>query len=192
MIESLSSGNFSNFSHSFIGDIYHQTSKWGTLYKYLQRCKIGENYEEIVIKTMWNRIKEINPNFSAEDFLELSKTFKEDSVCTRTHMTNDRDFFEDDILNDIGLNNRHFLDPTYSVAMALKYYHEAIGINSEGEEYKEMIKGMYIVNDDVSNGMQNFWLALERYTMNCGVIDKKMNRLRKYYRESLSHGPKTT
>ena len=139
MVEILSSGKFSNYSHSFVGDAYHQISKWAELYEYM-----------------------------------------DEKESIRKH-------YKSEILNDIGAGNRHFLDPAYSAAMALKYYHKAIGINSEKEEYKEMIRGIYIVNDDISNGMQCFSLALERYTMNCGVIEKKMDKLREYYKESLSH-----
>jgi hypothetical protein len=46
---------------------------------------------------------------------------------------------------------------------------------------------MYIIDDDITNGMHNFSLALERYTINCGVIEDKMNKLKKYYKESLSY-----
>ena len=71
--------------------------------------------------------------------------------------------------------------------MALRHYHKALEVHNEGKEYKEMIKEMYIIDDDISDGMQNFALALERYTMNCGVIEKKMEILRKYYKDSLGY-----
>ncbi|MCL2415029.1 MAG: tetratricopeptide repeat protein [Bacteroidales bacterium] len=190
IVEILSSSRFSTYSHSFIGNIYHQISKWATLYQHiyavLPKYNNGSQDEdiELFIKREVKRMGEISQT-EKEDFEKGIKEIvgklsnKEINIMTR------RDF-ETSILNDIGDGNRHFLVPVYSVAMVLKYYHKAIGINSEGKEYKDMINEMYIVDDDISNGMHNFSLALERYTMNCGVIKKKMDWLRENYEEQLS------
>jgi len=145
IVEILSSGKFSNFSHSFIGDIYHQISKWATFY---QRTFLY---------------------LTDKEYIMLSKNL------------------ENNILNDLGAGNRHFLEPTYSVRMAIRHYRKALEVHNEGREYKEMIKKMYIIDDDITNGMHNFSLALERYTINCGVIDEKMRKLKAYYKESLSY-----
>ena len=201
IVETLSSGGFYNFSHSFIGDIYHQISKWATLYKYTDAIlpKYNTNHKGDIdnflkkeINTMKNRMITFGKIFDStaeskfKDIVrEISNLLMNKKINKEIEIT-DRDF-ETEILNDIGTGNRHFLNPTYSVAMTLKYYHKAIRINSEGKEYKEMIKKMYIIDDDITNGMQNFSLALERYTMNCGIIEKKMDMLRKYYSESLCH-----
>jgi len=195
IVEILSSGSFSNFSHSFIGDIYHQISKWATLYQcfYTILKKSDKRPIEFFIDRIGDKILERstimgntldNVEEFKDDFKELVENVAE--MLKKEKLTDDR-AFETDILDDIGIGNRQFLVPIYSVAMALKHYHKAIGVNSGGKEYKEMIKEMYIVDDDISNGMHNFWLALERYSMNCTVIEKKMDKLRKYYKESLSH-----
>ena len=196
IIEILSSSSFSNFSHSFIGDTYHQISKWATLYQcfYTVLKKSDKRSIESFIGRIGDKILERNTIMGntlgneegfKDDFKKLVENVVE--MLKKEELTDDR-AFETDILDDIGIGNRQFLVPIYSVAMALKHYHKAIGINSGGKEYKEMVKEMYIVDDDISNGMHNFWLALERYTMNCGVIEKKMDKLREYHKDSLSHG----
>jgi len=213
IVEALTSGEFSHFSHSFIGDIYHKISKWATLYqytfavlrKYSPKHQVDDDikvFKQKACNTMWKRrialenildTKEARTEF---DNLPKIKDFIDDDNGTVDKVSNilksevvkisDRSF-ETDILNDIGTGSRHFLLPNYSIAMALKYYHCAIRVNRDGKEYKEMVKKMYITGDDITNGMHNFSLALERYAMNCGVIKEKMNMLRKYYKHSLSH-----
>ena len=186
IVEILSSGRLSNFSNSFTGDIYHQISKWATLY-YLTRGLLKYHSDfEIFIKNEINKMCKRNNIFSDnldEQQVAYRKKFFEagDTLRNRAAMT-DNDF-EHSILDDIGQGNRHFLGPSYSVAMALKHYHNAIELHSEGKEYREMIREMYIVDDDISNGMHNFSLALERYTMNRGLIEKKIKMLRAYYKD---------
>ncbi len=203
----LSSDKLSNFSNGFIGDIYHQISKWATLYQltsnvlpkyYGVNKKDLEKFKKQEIKTTRNRkvIFEniLNPEEKQTEFtisfknVNFRKNFDDVFKKLENEEITDR-VFETNILNDIGTGNRHFLVPNYSAAMALRHYHKAIEIHSEGKEYKEMIKKMYIIDDDISNGMHNFALALERYTMNCGVIEEKMKMLRKYYKNSLSYPP---
>jgi len=201
IIEILPSGMLSNFSYSFTGDIYHQISKWATLYQ-LTYAVLGKYYERsekdieifqkreiekmhvrkndfgITDKEFGNKIKKFYENI--EDVSKKFKIFSKDSVLKDNAFTRS-------ILNDIGEGNRHFLVPNYSIAMALKYYHKAIELHSEGKEYREMMREMYIIDDDISNGMHCFSLALERYAMNRGLIEEKMQKLRIYYKDSLSY-----
>jgi hypothetical protein len=46
---------------------------------------------------------------------------------------------------------------------------------------------MFILHDDISNGIHSFSLALERYTINCGMIKEKIDKLSKHYGDSLSY-----
>ena len=203
IIEIVSSSKFSNYSHSFIGDIYLQLSKWATLYRLtgviLPQYKNIGIFKDHEIKMMWNRKQELKTTNAQEEYSEFGKSkeiksFKKNITTVSEELNNPEIItyqgFEDNILNDIGTGNRHFLVPNYSIAMALKHYHKAIDINSEGKEYKEMIRKMYIIDDDISNGMHNFSLALERYTMNCEVIQKRIDILQKMYKHSLSYSLK--
>ena len=198
IIEILSSNKFSNFSHSFIGDIYHQISKWATLYQltyhilpqYSDNKKERKVFIDKGINTMKKRRKYIIGDIvtSVEIYINrFERIVNElyDNIRKKTSTTNK--VFETNILNDIGTGNRHFLVPNYSIAMTLRHYSKATEVHSEGKEYKEMIKKMYIINDDISNGMHNFSLALERYSMNCRLIESKIEFLRKYYKDSLSY-----
>jgi len=197
IIEILSSGKFSKFSHSFIGDIYHQISQWATLYQltnhilpqYTENKRDIEIFIDKEINTMKRRHKDIEgKDISNGDFklffdnVKYIKKIFEDQQSSITSKV-----FESNILDDIGTGNRRFLVPNYSIAMALRHYRKATEVHHEGKEYKEMIKKMYIIDDDISNGMHNFALALERYTLNSELIEKKMEFLRKYYKDSLSY-----
>lgn len=79
------------------------------------------------------------------------------------------------------MNIRHDMDDAtihhvflnYSAEMAIKYYRAARGVNSEGQEYKNMINSMYILDDDLRNDTCQSNLADERYLLNCGIINNK-------------------
>jgi hypothetical protein len=207
IVEVLSSCKFSNFSHRFIGDIYFQISKWATIYR-LTHAVLPKYHKERdekdinifidkEIETMWDRkviLKDINPtaDIVKEEFKESGNilTFECNVRCIcRTlkecEMTDK--ILETNILDDIGSGNHHFLIPNYSVAIALKHYRKATETHNEGKEYKEMIRKMYIIDDDISNGMHDFTLALERYAFNCEDFEQEIQKMRKYYKASLSY-----
>jgi len=90
------------------------------------------------------------------------------------------------------MNLRHELDDetihhiytNYSAEMAIKYYLAARGENSEGIEYKNLIYGMYVLDDDLRNDTCQANLADERYLLNCGIISCKRKEIRNFYEKS--------
>ena len=90
------------------------------------------------------------------------------------------------------MNLRHELDDetihhiytNYSAEMAVKYYLAARGENSEGIEYKNLIYGMYVLDDDLRNDTSQANLADERYLLNSGIISCKRKEIQKFYEKS--------
>lgn len=66
-------------------------------------------------------------------------------------------------------NNNKFLRKTYLQAMSDMYLKKAESIHTEGAEYKEFIKTMYLLDDDLQNDTCQFYFALER----CKINDKE-------------------
>ena len=73
--------------------------------------------------------------------------------------------------------NINYLSSNYNYEMALKYYYDVIGLHNEGRSFSKMIEGMYYLDDDFNDNILHFSLALERYKINCGQVDIKINKL---------------
>ena len=61
--------------------------------------------------------------------------------------------------------------------MALKSYRSTIEVHREGKAYKDMMSKMYYVDGDLKNDTVQFDLAVERFKINNGYIDKRIKDL---------------
>ena len=61
------------------------------------------------------------------------------------------------------------------------YYNKAVKMHIEGNSYKEMISGLYYLDDDLQNDTEQFNMALERYMINCGYIGCMEKSLKNIY-----------
>lgn len=67
---------------------------------------------------------------------------------------------------------RNVLRTTYLGEMANMFYANAMEMQSEGQSYQNFIQGFYIIDDDLQNDTCQFYIALERYKINLGNIEK--------------------
>ena len=79
--------------------------------------------------------------------------------------------FYNHILSVIEPTNLRYIISNYPAEMALMYYRKTIEMHTEGNAYKEMVAGLYYLDDDLQNDTEQFYMALERYLINCGYID---------------------
>lgn len=73
----------------------------------------------------------------------------------------------------------------YSMEMALKSYRSTIEVHREGKAYKDMMSKMYYVDGDLKNDTVQFDLAVERFKINNGYIDKRIKDLMEFETNSL-------
>lgn len=59
---------------------------------------------------------------------------------------------------------------TYIREMAAKFERRALEMHTEGRSYQDFIDSFYILDDDLQNNTCQFYLALERYKINIGMI----------------------
>ena len=50
-------------------------------------------------------------------------------------------------------------------------------MHNEGRRYKEVIENMYYLNDDFNDNHFHFSAALERYKINCEVIQERIKNI---------------
>lgn len=85
---------------------------------------------------------------------------------------------------------RNVLRTTYLGEMANMFYANAIEMQNEGQAYQNFIQGFYIIDDDLQNDTCQFYIALERYKINLGNIqkDKIIRNDKGYYTASTYFG----
>ena len=76
-----------------------------------------------------------------------------------------------------GNKDQYLLNSWYHYEMALRHYHGAIELHNEGKTYREMLEGMYYLDDDFNDDILHFTIALERYKINSGTVLKHIKML---------------
>lgn len=184
------------FSKSFIADVYYDLWEWSkyyemlyNLYLYYRYYCADDNNGKIKVMNMFTHKSEKSDNKKDE------KLLKELLEQCAELMCKDNVSCKDDFgyrYNKLFMNLRHELDDetihhiytNYSAEMAVKYYLAARGENSEGIEYKNLIYGMYVLDDDLRNDTCQANLADERYLLNSGIISCKRKEIQKFYEKS--------
>ncbi len=65
-----------------------------------------------------------------------------------------------------GTHKKIMLTKEYMSEMADKYIDDSISMHSEGNEYQNFIRNMYLLDDDLQNNTCQFYFALERMKLN--------------------------
>lgn len=76
-----------------------------------------------------------------------------------------------------------YLTSSYLIGNAIDFYHRAVEMHTCGKAYKEMMRTLYFLEDDLSNDSYYLNFATELFCLNKGYIEKKIKLLEKsYYR----------
>lgn len=138
------------------------TSRYKSMENELTPMEVEINRMEIK-KILELCIKEIGKEIVASDYGRLGTEFY------------------NHILSIIEPTNLRYIISNYPAEMALLYYNKAIEMHTEGNAYKEMISGLYYLDDDLQNDTEQFYMALERYMINCGYIECMEKSIKNIY-----------
>lgn len=61
---------------------------------------------------------------------------------------------------------------------AIRNYTKAVEMHTEGKAYKDFVKTLHFLDDDLNNDTCQQHLSTERYLINTGVIDEKIKYLK--------------
>lgn len=178
-----------SFSNSFIAEVYEDLWDWSKYYAMIYDLYLYYRYflsgNVDGMKKMERYFpKNCDVEYSIESMKQFAVLMKESKVVCK-----------DDFgyrYSKLFMNLRHNIDDAtihhilidYSAEMAISYYRAARGINCEGQEYKNLINSMYVLDDDLRNDTCQSNIADERYLLNSGVINQKRNDLQSLYRKS--------
>ncbi len=187
------------YTNSFIAEIYQSLLEWNMLYESLFNIYSmvdSDKKAPYIIKnlisdsSMHENDKEQKQYLLLNKVNEIRSRLKPNAINHSDGMDNNgpdgqlsTEFFKN-ILNNIDKSNIHYTINNYLAEMAIKKYKMALEMHSEGQAYKTFIKNMYFLDDDLSNDTCQFDFAIERYKINCGYIDDRVNRLKNIFKAS--------
>jgi len=90
----------------------------------------------------------------------------------------DKKDFRSILKETVETSNISYLEPKYHYELAVMHFYSAIGMHNDGKDYHQQLKTMYFLEDDFNDNMYHFSAALERYKINIGAIQKKIDNLK--------------
>lgn len=177
---------FSTFSNSFIANVYEDIWAWSKYYEVMYNMYLYYGYYLAGNEKRMNDMTRYYPDrcdmktkkFVMNSYAKILKNNK--VVCKDDYGYRYSKLFMN-IRHDMDDATIHHIFCNYSAEMAIKYYRAVRGVNTEGQEYKNMINNMYVLDDDLRNDTCQSNLADERYLQNSGIIEKKLKAMQRLY-----------
>lgn len=190
-ILSILTSNTSQLLHtnSYIAEIYKMMFMWAQIFKFVYNlCVYMETDEDYLKKKVLKSLStfitsryismeneqessEVQIDYrQIEMLLNYSTTIMRESGIKGKQGRFSTEFYNN-ILSMIEPTNLRFIISNYPAEMSLQYYNKAKEVHCEGNAYKDMIANLYYLDDDLQNDTEQFYMALERYSINCGYID---------------------
>ena len=185
-------------TNSYIAEIYRMMFAWTQLFKFVyfayEYMDAGDGVKDKILtslnafitsrhKSMENELTpveiEIN-RMEIKKILELCVNEIGKEIVSSDYGGLGTEFYNH-ILSVIEPTNLRYIISNYPAEMALLYYNKVIEMHTEGNAYKEMVSGLYYLDDDLQNDTEQFYMALERYMINCGYIDCMEKSLKNIY-----------
>lgn len=173
---------YSTFSNSFIANVYSDLWEWSKYYELMYNAYVFYRHYLSGNSNSMDRMKYYNPIINT--FKILSEKMKIKGVVCKDSFGFRYSKLNINLRHDVDDATMHRIYISYSAEMAIKYYRAARGINSEGQEYKNLINTMYILDDDLRNDTCQSNLADERYLLNSNVINNYRLTMQGIYKKS--------
>jgi hypothetical protein len=162
------------FNHSFIGSMYYKMANWTILY---------ESYKTMQrqFKTNKNSVDKLSKAFEIFEEKEIKKiisTSKEDSKNSR---------IDGYLRKFLGNEWEEQLSGYYNNHQALSHYYKSIETHKGGLAYTNLIDNMYYLKGDFNDRINHFNIAVERFIINSGKVNKIINTLENRYKDSTLH-----
>lgn len=182
--------HYTSFSNSFMGDVYSLLWEWAIYYESTYKLYLYRRYDEqfdsvtkMAIAKMTSKGSTVNQT-AVEEIMKKCLGSVSDVSDNKTQGGYQYSRLFMNIRHDIDDATIHHIFTNYAAESAVKYYNLAKDINNEGVEYKNLIMGMYVLDDDLRNDTCQSNLADERYMLHCGIIERRRDILLNLYCDS--------
>lgn len=169
------------YTPSFIGEIYEHLWKWTIVFEWVYLCYKGADEPDSDVFTVLTR--------RYGGAIGLGKSVFDDTVRElrqlqgRNAKKNMAKNLKEEVQTKVGIDTFRHLTRTNQIENVIHYYSRGIEMHSEGKAYKEMIRTLFFLDDDLNNDTCQFGFGIERFLINTGWIQ---GRLDYYWKMSAS------
>lgn len=170
--------NTTLFSYSFLGEISENLLHWNFAFEILYLVYIAVDHSDSEPELFNGRtlLKRYNKQ-------EKPKLYQDFDLLKNAmaNLTTDRNLsakFKNLVRKGISQDRLQHLINNYQLESAIRSYSRAIEMHTEGKAYKEMIQTLYFLDDDLNNDTYQQHISIERYFINAGFIDDKIEYLK--------------
>ena len=181
--------HLTTFPHSFLAEVYDLMWEWSKYYDMLYDLYFYRKNQKNanVVSSILDMVAR-NTRTTTETIERLMKEcvdkMETASVKDKTPFGYQYTRMLMSIRHDVDDATIHHIFTNVSAEMATKYYKMAKDVNNEGPAYKDMIMGMYVLDDDLRNDTCQSNLSDERYLWHCGWIDRMRDAMIGMYENS--------
>lgn len=170
--------HLTTFPNYFMAEVYDLMWEWSKYYEMLYDLYLYNKYNTIGDKETMAAISSMMARNTTTTKDSISSLLKQ---CVSTISANVKDHNDFgyiytrllmSIRHDVDDATIHHIFTNVSAELATKYYQMSKDVNNEGPAYKNMVMGMYVMDDDLRNDTCQAALADERYLWHCGLIDR--------------------
>lgn len=181
--------HLTTFSHSFLAEVYDLLWEWSKYYDMLYDLYFYKKYQnnESVKSSILSMIaRNTRTTMDNVDCLlkECIQKIEESCIKDKTEFGYLYTRMLMNIRHDVDDATIHHIFTNVSAEMSTMYYKMAKDVNNEGPAYKNMIMGMYVLDDDLRNDTCQSNLSDERYLWHCGWIDRQRDAMIGMYEKS--------
>lgn len=172
--------NTTLYTNVFMAEVSEHLWRWTIIFELVYlgyRASEGQGYAETfkVLKRKYE-LESGNAKSAFRNFVlsmrEAMKGWK------RKDDKKPSEVLEGDVLYFIGIDMFHRLTRTDQMEMIIRYCEKAISMHSEGKAYKEMIRTLCFLDDDLNNDTCQLSFSVERFLINAGWVHKHLDRLK--------------
>lgn len=181
--------HLTTFPHSFLAEVYDLLWEWSKYHEMLYDLYFyRKNQRNDRVKSSILNMMARNTRTTSENIERLMKECIEkmeaDSMGDKNTFGYQYTRMLMSIRHDVDDATIHHIFTNVSAEMSTKYYKMAKDVNNEGPAYKNMIMGMYVLDDDLRNDTCQSNLSDERYLWHCGWIDRLRDAMMGMYENS--------
>lgn len=179
--------HLTTFPNFFIAEVYDLMWEWSKYYEMLYDLYLYRKYERAEDKETMDAIATMMARNSSAEKENISLLMGQCLDKIKNDVSDQSEYGYQytrllmSIRHDVDDATIHHIFTNVSAQMSTKYYKMAKDENNEGPAYKNMLMGMYVLDDDLRNDTLQSNLADERYLWHCGMVDKNRDMMMALY-----------
>lgn len=172
--------NTTLFSYSFLGEISEGLLQWNYAFEILYLVYLAVDHSDNEPERYHGKIlfERYNKQKPPEDKLYRDFDLLKNAMANLTEERNLSCKFMDLVRKSVSQDSFQHLINNYQIESAIRNYSRAVEMHTEGKAYKEMIQTLYFLDDDLNNDTYQQHISIERYLINTGFIEEKIEHLK--------------